>query len=123
MTRPTARLAAAVIVAVPLLGYPAVVLADGARFPSADDCVRVAEPGATGDLDLVFGRRDTVAEAEQLLEQVKQVGYVDAQLQGDGCLRWKVVYNGIESYAQGASSAAEARSAGLDPRIEIAPGG
>ena len=121
MRRSTARLVAAAIVAVPLVGYPAVVLADGARVPSAEDCVHVAQPGATGDLDLVFGRRDTPAEADELLAQVQKVGYVDAQVQGDGCMRWKVVYTGIESYAQGASSAAEARGAGLDPRIEIAP--
>ena len=123
MRRSTARLVAAAIVAVPLVGYPSVVLADGARFPSAEDCVHVAQPGATGDLDLVFGRRDTPAEADELLAQVQKVGYVDAQVQGDGCMRWKVVYTGIESYAQGASSAAEARGAGLDPRIEIAPPG
>ena len=123
MKRSTARLAAAAIVVVPLVGYPAVVLADGARFPSPSDCVHIAKPGESGDLDLVFGRRDTPAEAEQLLEQVKRVGYVDAQIQGDGCLRWKVVYTGIESYAQGASSAAEARGAGLQPQIEIAPPG
>ena len=91
--------------------------------PPPEDCVHIAKPGASGDLDLVFGRRDTPAEAERLLEQVKRVGYVDAQVQGDGCLRWKVVYTGIESYAQGASSAAEARGAGLRPQIEIAPPG
>jgi hypothetical protein len=124
MTRSTVRLAAAAIVAVPLLGYPALVLGDGgARFPTADDCVHVAASGESGDLDLVFGRRDTPAEADQLLEEVKHVGYVDAEVQEDGCFRWKVVYTGIESYAQGASSAAEARGAGLDPRIEVAPPG
>jgi hypothetical protein len=122
MTRSTARLVAAAIVAVPLIGYPAIVLAGGgARFPSAQDCVHVAKPGETGDLDLVFGRRDTPVEAEQLLQQVEGVGYVDAQVQEDGCLRWKVVYTGIESYAQGASSAAEARGAGLQAHLEVAP--
>ena len=123
MTRSTARLVAAAIVAVPLVGYPAVVLAGGARFPSAADCVHVASPGESGDLDLVFGRRDTVAEAQQLLAQVQGVGYRDAVVQPDGCLRWKVVYTGIESYEQGASSAAEARGAGLSPQIEVAPPG
>ena len=124
MTRSRVRLAAAAIVAVPLIAYPAIVLAGGgARFPSADDCVRVAAPGATGDLDLVFGRRATVAEADALLEQVKGVGYVDAVVQPDGCLRWKVVYTGIESYEQGASSAAEARGAGLQAQIEVVPPG
>ena len=122
--RSNARLAAAAIVVVPLVGYPAAVLAGGgARFPSSEDCVHVAQPGATGDLDLVFGRRDTPAEADALLAQVQKVGYVDAQVQGDGCLRWKVVYTGIESYEQGASSAAEARGAGLQAQIEIAPPG
>ena len=114
-------LAAVAIAAVPLLGYPLLVGADGARFPSPDDCVHVAKPGETGDLDLVFGRRDTVAEADRLLEQVKRVGYGDAEVQADGCLRWKVLYTGIESYAQGASSAAEARGAGLEAQIEVAP--
>jgi hypothetical protein len=124
VTRRETRLLAAAIVAVPLVGYPAVVLAGGgARFPSANDCVHIAAPGATGDLDLVFGRRDTPAEAEALLEQVKHVGYVDAQVQEDGCLRWKVVYTGIENYAQGASSAAEARGAGLQAHLELAPPG
>ena len=121
MTRRTARLAAAAILVVPLVGYPAVVLRNGATFPSPDDCVHVAKPGETGDLDLVFGRRDTVAEADRLLEQVKRVGYGDAEVQADGCLRWKVLYTGIESYAQGASSAAEARGAGLEAQIEVAP--
>jgi len=123
MRRSTSRLVAAVVVAVPLVGYPAIVLGNGASFPSKGDCVHVARPGEAGDLDLVFGRRDTVAEAEQLLEQVQGVGYRDAELQEDGCFRWKVVYTGIESYEQGASSAAEARGAGLSPQIEVAPPG
>jgi hypothetical protein len=123
LTRHTARLAAAAIVVVPLVGYPTVVLRDGASFPSASDCVHIAKPGDTGDLDLVFGRRDTPVAAEQLLAQVRHVGYTDAVVQGDGCLRWKVVYTGIESYEQGASSAAEARGAGLSPQIELAPPG
>lgn len=124
MRRSRTKLLAAAIVAVPLVGYPAVVLAGGgAHFPSPDDCVHVAKPGETGDLDLVFGRRDTVPEANALLEQVRSVGYRDAEVQADGCLRWKVVYTGIESYEQGASSAAEARGAGLSPQLEVAPPG
>ncbi len=121
--RSTTRLVAATIVVVPLVVYPAVALRNGAHFPSPADCVHIAKPGATGNLDLVFGRRDTPAEAEQLLQQVKGVGYVDAEVQEDGCLRWKVVYTGIDSYAQGASSAAEARGAGLQAHLELAPAG
>ena len=123
MRRSRAKLAAAAIVAVPLIVYPAIALRNGAHFPSTDDCVRIAKPGESGDLDLVFGRRNTLAEADTLLEQVRRVGYRDAEVQADGCLRWKVVYTGIESYEQGASSAAEARGAGLSPQIEVAPPG
>ena len=122
MTRAGVRLAAATIVVGPLVGYPAMVLVDGGpRFPSAEDCFHLAAPGESGDLDLVFGRRDTRTEAEQLLAEVQHVGYVDAEVEEDGCLRWKVLYKGITSYQQGASSAAEARRAGLDARLEIQP--
>jgi hypothetical protein len=121
MTSARLWLAAAAIVAVPLVAYPLVVGVDGARFPSRDDCVRRAPPGSTEQLDLVFGRRDTPGEAERLLARVRAVGYVDAEMRLEGCARWKVLYDGITSYAQGASSAAEARRAGLDAWLEIQP--
>lgn len=109
------------IVVVPLVGYPLLVGADGARFPSPDDCVRPAPPGSTEPLDLVFGRRDTPGEAERLLERVRAVGYVDAEVRLEGCGQWKVLYDGITSYPQGASSVAEARGAGLEAWLEIQP--
>jgi hypothetical protein len=111
------------IVAVPLIGYPLVVGADGAPFPSRDDCVRPAPAGSTEPLDLVFGRRNTPGGAERLLERVRAVGYVDAELRLEGCGQWKVLYDGITSYPQGASSAAEARRAGLDASLELQPPG
>ena len=83
----------------------------------------MAPPGETALLDLVFGRRDTPAEAERLLERVQGVGYVDAEMRVDGCGRWKVIYDGITSYDQGASSAAEAHGAGLEAWLEIQPPG
>lgn len=123
MTPGRLRLAAALVVAIPLLVYPALVLADGARFPSDDDCVRVAPEGSAEALDLVFGRRSTPGEAERLLERVVGVGYVDAEARPDGCARWVVLYDGIESYAQGVGSRAEARGAGLDAELELEPPG
>jgi len=118
----TARRLAAAVIAVPLLAYPVAVGADGVRMPSVADCVRKAPPGATGNLDLVFGRRDTPAEAAELLARVRGVGYADAEMRLDGCGRFEVLYDGIESYAQGASSAAEARGAGLEAWLELGPG-
>lgn len=117
----TARRLAVAVVAVPLLAYPVAVAADGVRFPSVADCVRKAPPGTTAALDLVFGRRDTAAEAERLLERVRGVGYGGAEVRIDGCGRWEVLYDGIESYPQGASSAAEAHGAGLEAWLEIQP--
>ena len=104
------------------MGYPLLVAADGPRFPSPDDSVKVARPADEGELDLVFGRRDTRAEADELLDRVRGVGYVDAVVVADGCWRWKVLYDGIESYAQGASSLAQARGAGLEAWLEVEPG-
>jgi hypothetical protein len=124
VTRPAVRLIAAAIVVVPLLGYPLVVGADGARFPTREnDCVRIADEGETAELDLVFGRRDTPREADELLQRVRGVGYVGAEVRPDGCGRWKVVYDGIDNYDQGASSAEEARGAGLEAWLEVAPPG
>jgi hypothetical protein len=123
VTRSTTRLVAAAIVAVPLIAYPLLAGAGSASFPSRDDCVRKASPGETAPLDLVFGRRDTDAEAQQLLERVRGVGYVDAEIRLDACGRWEILYDGITSYAQGASSAAEARGAGLEAWLEVEPPG
>ena len=39
----------------------------------------------------------------------------------DGCGRWKVLYDGIESYEQGLESRAEARGAGLEAELEVEP--
>ena len=49
------------------------------------------------------------------------MGYVDAEVRLEGCGQWKVMYDGITSYPQGASSVAEARGAGLEARLEIQP--
>jgi hypothetical protein len=123
VTHRTAVLLATAIMVVPLVGYPLVVGADGAPFPSFDDCVRLASPGDEGELDLVFGRRDSSAEAEELLVRVRGVGYVDAVAVRDGCGRWEVLYDGIEAYEQGLESRAEARGAGLEAELELEPPG
>ena len=123
MTPFRARLAAGAIVAVPLVAYPLIVAVDGVRFPSQADCVRVARAAEDAELDLVFGRRETPSDAQRLLERVRGVGYADAELRPDGCGRWEVLYDGIESYEQGIESRAEARGAGLEAELEIEPPG
>lgn len=123
MTARQAFVAASLVLAVPLVGYPAAVAADGMRFPSQSDCVRIAPTGSTDPLDLVFGRRDSPDEAEALREKVAAVGYVDAEVRPDGCARWKVLYDGIAFYAQGESSRTQARGAGLEAELEIEPPG
>jgi hypothetical protein len=123
MTSSQVRLTAAAIVVIPLIGYPLAVGAVGAPFHSQDDCVRIASPNGTDALDLVFGRRDTAAEAQELLERVQGVGYVDAEMRLDGCGRWEVLYDGITSYPQGLESRTEARGAGLEAEIEVEPPG
>jgi hypothetical protein len=123
VTRSVARLLAAAVVVLPPLAYPVAVGGDGARFPSRDDCVQIAGPAESAELDLVFGRRDTPVEARALLGRVVGVGYVDAEVRLDGCGRWRVLYDGIDSYDQGASSAAQAREAGLEAWLEVAPPG
>ena len=85
---------------------------------SMDDVSNFSEP-----LDLVFGRFDTPAAANALLARVRGVGYVDAEVRGDACGRWRVLYDGITSYDQGASSRDEARGAGLEAEVEIQPPG
>ncbi len=114
---------AAALVAVPLLGYPALVAADGVRFPSAADCVEIVAHDDGSALDLVFGRRDIAADAEALLERVRAVGYVDAELRRDGCGRYEVLYDGITAFEQGLESRAEARGAGLEAELEREPPG
>ena len=123
MTGRTARIAAAAIVTVPLIGYPLVVGADGARFPSADDCVRKAPPGETAG-----STSSSAAGTRRLRRSSCWSGSAASATSTPRCAqtacgRWKVLYDGIDSYAQGASSAAEARGAGLEAWLEIAPPG
>ncbi len=117
------RLALAVAV-IPLLLYPMVVLAvDGTpSFPTTAECAHPAEQGETAKLELVWGRFDTYPEAEAYLAKVVGTGFVGAEIRGDGCGRVLVAYDGITDYANGASVVEEARKAGFDPHLEVAPG-
>jgi hypothetical protein len=109
---------AAAIVVVVLLGYPLVTLAGGApRFPTRGECAR---PATTDDpsLEVVYGRFDDRLAAETLLAEVTEVGFIGAELELDGCGRWKVSYDAIESSEQGEALAEQVRNAGFDARVE-----
>ncbi len=109
---------AAAIVAVPLLAYPVAAVAGGApRFPTRDECSRPATTDAP-DLEVVYGRFDDPRAADDLLAKLTEVGFIGAETTFDGCGRWKVSYDAIESFAQGEALAAQVRDAGFDARVE-----
>ena len=118
--RPLPRSGAAALVAGILLLYPAALLAGGApAFPSQSDCVRVARSDEDGELELVFGRFDSPDEAQEFRDKVVGTGFVGTEVRPDGCARWKVTNDGIDSFAAGQATGEEARRAGFDPRLEI----
>jgi hypothetical protein len=110
----------ALIVAIPLLVFPFVWGVP--HFVSPGDCVRVARPGETRELEIVYGRFDGPAEAEALAEHARAIGYRDTTAGPDGCGRWKVVNSAVDSYTGGADAVAEGARAGLPGRLELAQG-
>ena len=121
MTAATARRIAAAIIAVPLLATrpSSQPTASTSRRQSTASARQIpARPPHSTSSSVVATRRPA---ANELLGRVRAVGYVDAEVRADGCGRWKVMYDGITSYPQGASSVAEARGAGLEAWLEIQP--
>jgi hypothetical protein len=116
--------AVAAIVAAPLLAYPLVVLASGAPpFPGdRGECARVAHGDVEGrELELVAAHVAQIPTAEALRDRLVAAGFSNMQVKPDGCGRWKVTNDGIDSFAQGVDAAAEVRRAGYDPRLELDP--
>jgi hypothetical protein len=110
---------AVALAAVPVLAYSAALLASGApAFPSREDCARVAT-GDAPELEVVYGRLDELAPAEDLLARLTAVGFVGTELELDACGRWKVAYDRIESLSQGEALAEQARRAGFEARVEL----
>lgn len=106
------------IVAVPLVGYPLVTIAGGGpRFPTRDECARVARNDAD-DLEVVYGRLDDPVAAEELLARLTAVGFVGTELKPDACGHWKVSYDSIATLAEGHALAGEARKVGFDAQVE-----
>ena len=123
VTHRTAVLVAAAIVAVPLLGYPALVRRRRRPLPVAPTTASsVAAAGRREGLDLVFGRRDTPAEAEVAARAGSGRGLRRRRAASATAARaGKCSTTGIESYEQGLESRAEARGAGLQAELELEP--
>jgi len=120
MTRRLALLVAVVVV--PLLAYPLVTLAGGSpRFPDQSECIRPAVEGSP--VDIVYGRFDSVADANALRDRVVGIGFTGTDVLGDGCGRWKVVYVNVPSLAVAEQVQAEARKVGFEPTLERAAEG
>jgi len=107
----------AVLVVVVGLVYPLAVVAGGApSFPSRSDCVHLAR--ADGDLEVVFGYFDSVAQAQPVLDKVLAVGFKGSQIEPNACGQVKVAVHGIPTLKVGDEVMAEARKVGLRPTLE-----
>jgi hypothetical protein len=110
---------AVAIALTPVVMYPLAALAQGeVRFPSRDECARPATADVE-NLEVVYGRLDSQVEAQELLDDVLATGFAGTALELDGCGRWKVSYDAIETLAQGEGLVVQARAAGFDPRVEL----
>jgi hypothetical protein len=120
MTRRLAVLVAVVLV--PLLAYPLVTLAGGwPRFPSQNECVHAVVEGSP--VDIVYGRFDSVADADELRDRVVAVGLTGTEVAADGCGRFKVVYENVPSVEVAQQVQEEARKVGFESTLERAAAG
>lgn len=114
--------AAAAVVLVPLLAYPALTVAGGApRFPSRAECVRAAMDGKP--VEVVFARSESLAEATDVGDRVIAVGFVGTEVVPDGCGLWKVALDGVPSLEVGREVQEEAESVDFHPTLELDPDG
>ena len=117
----TVRVGVAVaIVLVPLLGYPLVTLAGGSpRFPSEEECGRLATDDDPS-FDVVYARlRRPVRPRRHCSIASLAIGFTGAELELDGCGRWKVFYDSIDSLEQGEASPSRCAPPGFEARVEV----
>lgn len=112
------RWLALAIIVVPVVGYVAVALANGApRFPTRDECIR--SPVAGEPVDVVYGRLDDPSSAAALRDRVVAVGFLGVESVPDGCGRWKVVLEAVPSLGIAREVQSEAQSVDLAPTLEL----
>jgi hypothetical protein len=110
----------ALIVAVPLLGYPLALVATGGlpRFPTRAAACAPAPVGGQ-KVDVVFGRFDSLAPALPLRDRVLGFGFQGTEAVPDGCGRIVVRIHGVESIEVGKEIQAEAATVGFHPSLEL----
>ncbi len=105
------------LVAAATLPYPLVALAGGLpRFPSPADCSRPAAAGRP--IEAVFATFASERQALATHARILRAGFEGTQVRRDECGRVEVVLPGIPSLAVGRALAREARSVGLQVRLE-----
>ena len=120
MTRRQVIVTCAVVVCVPLVGYPLALVAHGGvpTFPSrASECSPPALEGQK--VDVVFGRFDTLAESVVLRDRALSVGFMGTEAVPDGCGRFVVRMHGMDSIKVGKEIQGEAATVNLSPKLEL----
>jgi hypothetical protein len=111
--------ACAIVIAVPLVGYPAVLLARGAVvFPTSAAACTPA-PVADEKVDVVFGRFDSMQAALALRDRALGAGFQGTEAVTDRCGRTVVRLHGIESIDVGHEIQQEAATVDLHPSLEL----
>jgi hypothetical protein len=112
------RLAPRLVLVAAVLAYPLAVLAfSGAPdFPSRADCM--SPPTGEGELQVVFGYRDSETEALELRDKVIAVGFSGTEIARDACGRVRVAVDDVPSREVGEEVIREAHTVGLDPHLE-----
>lgn len=112
------KLAPWLIVAVAALAYPLAVLAFSGPpdFPSRTECVRPV--AGEGELEVVFGYRESELEALKLRDEVLAVGFLGTEIERNGCGRVKVFVDDVPSRDVGEEVIRQARTVGLEPTLE-----
>jgi hypothetical protein len=86
------------------------------KLSPAIECIKGKDD--VGELEVVFGHRNSRLEAQQLVARAAGVGFTGLQLEADPCGGFEVMFGGFQSRAQAQDFAAEARSVGFDAVIE-----
>lgn len=84
--------------------------------PATIECIQGKDD--VGELEAVFGHRRTRAEAEALVTQAADSGFVGLQLEPDPCGGFEVMLKGFRDRTQAGEFVSEAKTHGFDVTVE-----